>query len=168
MAQETESTETENATGNQGITKAERDSAKRCPHYLGTSHAPLRDMFFKQAVRAICGPDERKDEDLSPVYEYFKQSQAENPLEAMLHMQMFALHVHAMTMMHDAQRVSSIDLREKYLATANRLTRTFSKSLEALGKYQRQGQQTIRVETVVVQEGGQAIVGNVTKTNNQP
>jgi hypothetical protein len=40
--------------------------------------------------------------------------------------------------------------------------RTFTTQLEALKKYRSVGDQTVRVEHVTVNEGGQAIVGNVT------
>jgi hypothetical protein len=44
----------------------------------------------------------------------------------------------------------------------NRLARTFAVQVEALKRYRSGGAQTIRVEHVTVNEGGQAIVGTVT------
>lgn len=41
------------------------------------------------------------------------------------------------------------------------LARTFASQMEALKRYRSGGQQTVRVERVTVNEGGQAIVGNV-------
>ncbi len=43
----------------------------------------------------------------------------------------------------------------------NKLARTFAAQLEALKKYRSTGEQSIRVQHVTVNEGGQAIVGNV-------
>ena len=48
------------------------------------------------------------------------------------------------------------------LNQANRLSRTFAAMLEALNRHRgKSGQQTVRVEHVTVNEGGQAIVGAV-------
>ena len=43
----------------------------------------------------------------------------------------------------------------------NKLARTFTTQVEALKRYRSRGQQTITVEHVTVNAGGQAIVGNV-------
>ena len=43
----------------------------------------------------------------------------------------------------------------------NKLARTFASQVEALKRYRSAGEQTVRVEHVTVNEGGQAIVGNV-------
>ncbi|MCP4385048.1 MAG: hypothetical protein GY798_27155 [Hyphomicrobiales bacterium] len=43
----------------------------------------------------------------------------------------------------------------------NKLARTFTTQVEALKRYRTGGKQTVRVERVTVNEGGQAIVGNV-------
>lgn len=44
----------------------------------------------------------------------------------------------------------------------NKLARTFTTQLEALKRYRSKGDQTVRVEHVTVNEGGQAIVGSIT------
>jgi hypothetical protein len=43
----------------------------------------------------------------------------------------------------------------------NKLARTFAAQVEALKGYRSRGEQTVRVENVTVNEGGQAIVGSV-------
>ena len=43
-----------------------------------------------------------------------------------------------------------------------RLSRTYIAQIDALKKYRSKAQQTVRVERVTVNEGGQAIVGDVT------
>ncbi len=48
------------------------------------------------------------------------------------------------------------------LSQANRLSRTFAALAEALNRHRgKSGQQTVRVEHVTVNDGGQAIVGAV-------
>ena len=43
----------------------------------------------------------------------------------------------------------------------NKLARTFTTQMDTLKRYRAKAQQTVRVERVTVNEGGQAIVGNV-------
>jgi hypothetical protein len=65
--------------------------------------------------------------------------------------------------------------REQNLRFADRLSKTYAQQLDALKRYRRKADQTVRIERVVVNDGGQAIVGNVTrgggdetKTEKQP
>ena len=84
-----------------------------------------------------------------------------DPLEAMLLSQMTATHV-AMTML--SKRTIDADspqLREGYERSMTRLSRTFIAQMDAFKKYRAKAQQTVRVERVTVNEGGQAIVGSV-------
>ena len=48
-----------------------------------------------------------------------------------------------------------------YEQMLNKLARTFATQVETLRRYRTGGQQNVRVEHVTVNEGGQAIVGNV-------
>jgi hypothetical protein len=45
----------------------------------------------------------------------------------------------------------------------NKLARTFASQIEALKKYRSGGEQTIKVQHVTVNDGGKAIVGNVSQ-----
>jgi hypothetical protein len=49
----------------------------------------------------------------------------------------------------------------------NKLARTFAAQVETLKRY-RGGEQTMRVESVTVNDGGQAIVGNVSGQKTDP
>ena len=53
--------------------------------------------------------------------------------------------------------------RREALAQANKLSRTYATLLEALNRHRGKGQQKVTVEHVTVNQGGQAIVGNVTQ-----
>jgi len=50
---------------------------------------------------------------------------------------------------------------EMNVSRATRLMRTFTSQVEALQKYRNKGKQTIQVQHVNVQSGGQAIVGAI-------
>ena len=83
-------------------------------------------------------------------------------LEGMLAIQMVGIHNMAMEMMSRAmisdQTVDGVNFN---VNRVNKLTRTFVAQMEALDKHRGKGQQKITVEHVTVNEGGQAIVGNV-------
>jgi hypothetical protein len=76
-----------------------------------------------------------------------------------------------MTALHDAAmhcfRIAAIpnqtpEGRQRNLNLAQKLTRNYALHLETLDRRRGRGQQTVRVEHVTVNAGGQAIVGNVT------
>jgi hypothetical protein len=53
------------------------------------------------------------------------------------------------------------ETREAFERSMTRLSRTFLAQMDQLKKYRSTAQQVVRVERVVVNEGGQAIVGDV-------
>ena len=57
----------------------------------------------------------------------------------------------------------TIENRQVNLSAASKLSRTYVALLEGLSRHRGKGQQTVRVEHVTVQAGGQAIVGAVTQ-----
>lgn len=84
-----------------------------------------------------------------------------DPVEGMLASQMVAVHSFAMETMRRALNAERIPAFESYTREANRLMRTFSTQVETLKRYRAKASQTVRVERVYVNEGGQAIVGDV-------
>jgi hypothetical protein len=82
-------------------------------------------------------------------------------LEAMLAAQMVATHYAAMTVLRRLKGCKTIMQQDSAGNLANKLLRTYAAQLEALARYRGKGQQTVRVEHVTVQAGGQAIVGAV-------
>ena len=58
-------------------------------------------------------------------------------------------------------RVETIQQQESATNAFNKLARTFAVQLEALKRYRSTGEQTIKVQHVTINEGGQAIVGTV-------
>jgi len=66
-----------------------------------------------------------------------------------------------MTFARRLNHVDNIPQQDSAERAFNKLARTFASQLEALKRYRSAGEQTVRVEHVTVNEGGQAIVGNV-------
>jgi hypothetical protein len=85
-----------------------------------------------------------------------------DPVESMLAAQMVSCHTQIMRLL---EKVSSKDLTaelvDKYLRLADRLTRTYARQMEVLSTYRRKGKQKMIVEHITVNNGGQAIVGNI-------
>lgn len=117
-----------------------------------------RDLLYKIAGASLPKKD-RDEKSVQALKSYFEALGPEDPVEGMVYGQLYALNAHALELMNDANKTISVDAKDQYLKMANRLLKTFNASLEALGRYKRQGKQTVRVEKVVVGDGGQAIVG---------
>lgn len=83
-------------------------------------------------------------------------------LEGMLASQMVAVHNMAMTCarrsMANDQRTEMVD---RNINRVTKLMRTFTAQMEALQKYRSKGQQKITVQHVQVNQGGQAVIGDI-------
>jgi hypothetical protein len=82
-------------------------------------------------------------------------------VEAMLAAQMASVHMSTMTFARRLAHVENIPQQDSAERAFNKLARTFAAQVEALKRYRTGGEQPVRVEHVTVNEGGQAIVGNV-------
>ena len=88
-------------------------------------------------------------------------------LEAMLATQMAAVHLATMTLARRLAEVggapSSAPERDSLSSAFNKCARTFASQLEALKRHRAGGEQKVTMQHVSVNEGGQAIVGNVSQ-----
>ncbi len=82
-------------------------------------------------------------------------------VEAMLAAQMATVHMATMTFARRLAHVDNIAQQDSAERAFNKLARTFTTQIEALKRYRTGGEQKVTVEHVTVNEGGQAIVGNV-------
>lgn len=85
----------------------------------------------------------------------------EDQLEAMLAAQMAAIHNATMVFARRLAHVDNIAQQDSAERAFNKLARTFTMQLEALKRYRSSGQQVV-VKHVTVNDGGQAVVGNIT------
>ncbi len=111
------------------------------------------------------GTNENRD---TPDHNRFAFTQAvvqgiepKDQIEAMLACQMAAVHVCTTQASRRYLLAEHAETRNNAERSLNRLTRTFTAQMETLKKYRNGGKQTVRVERVTVNEGGQAIVGTV-------
>lgn len=91
----------------------------------------------------------------------FAETEPRDAIEAMLISQMTATYVAMTTLSERMTYQNSTDIRESLERSITRLSRTYLAQMDALKKYRAKAQQTVRVERVNVESGGQAIVGDV-------
>jgi hypothetical protein len=84
-------------------------------------------------------------------------------VESMLAAQMAAVHMATMTFARRIAHVENIPQQDSAERAFNKLARTFTMQLEALKRYRTGGEQKVTVKHVTINEGGQAIVGNVSQ-----
>jgi hypothetical protein len=88
-------------------------------------------------------------------------------IEIMLAAQMAAIHEAIMTFTKRLAHVETIPQQDSAERALNKLARTFATQMEALQRYRTGGKQKVMVQQVSVNEGGQAIVGNVMQAQRQ-
>jgi len=113
---------------------------------------------------ADAGTRRRKldERELNFMLSVVKGAKPKDQIEAMLAAQMAAVHTATMTFARRLANVENIAQQDSAERAFNKLARTFATQVEALKRYRTGGQQKVTVEHVTVNEGGQAIVGNVT------
>ena len=84
-------------------------------------------------------------------------------IEAMLVAQMVSVHVMAMRCAYHLASAGDIARQDSAVRALGRLTRTFPAQMEALNRHRNNGAPAVTVQNVSVQDGGNAIVGNVTQ-----
>ena len=128
---------------------------------LGTTD----DRVFQGLLTQIVGLGEKdklySEEGANFVLGVIAGIEPQDEVEAMLATQMAVTHQATMMMARRLNHVETIPQQDSAERAFNKLTRTFASQTEALKKYRAKAQQTVRVERVTVNEGGQAIVGPV-------
>ena len=114
---------------------------------------------FYSAISALGASGKEKAQMVAAIY---SEIEPRDGIEAMLVGQMAATHVAMTTISARLSAASSYAVRESCERSMTRLSRTYLAQMDALKKYRAKAQQLVRVERVTVNEGGQAIVGDVT------
>jgi len=144
------------------VTLSEHDVLKRM---FGTEDDELAAALLGHCIKALkCneasdeypGNDERAFM-LSIVNELAPR----DAVERMIAVQMAATHVAAIRSARWLAHAERVEQVQTHYSGFNKLTRTFTAQMEALRKHRNWGKQTVTVQHVNVEGGGQAIVGNV-------
>ena len=132
----------------------------------GSQSDHWNNTLANQAVQALWMKNSdaaERDRQLSATVAGLAGIGPKDELEGMMAAQLLAAHNAAMECFRRAMiGDQTFEGRRENLNQANRLSRTWATLLEALNRHRGKGQQKVTVEHVTVNEGGQAIVGNVT------
>lgn len=85
----------------------------------------------------------------------------QDEIETMLATQMAVIHMATMSFARRLASAENLSQQDSAERAFNKLARTFAAQIEALKRYRTGGEQKIVVQHVTVEDGGQAIVGNV-------
>src|SRR5258707_11380168 len=121
------------------------------------------DGILRQLVRASVSGGSPDEVNLSFMISMVKSIKPRDSVEAMLVAQMVSVHVMAVRCAHHLANAEDIVRQDSAGRALGRLARTFPAQIEALNRYRNNGEPAIPVQHVSVQDGGNAIVGNVTQ-----
>ena len=132
---------------------------------VGTTDRAFAAGFICQVTNAT---GKKLDEDsmirLNFMLSVIRGIKPKDHVEAMLACQMAAVHESTMKFFRNlAESSDDLEYRDSAERTLNKLMRTFTTQMEALKRYRSGVQQTVNVQHVNVNDGGQAIVGNISQ-----
>jgi hypothetical protein len=129
---------------------------------LGTSEPDFFFGILTQLAKAASGVASVVERTLNFMVSVIKGVEPKDQLEIMLAAQIAAVHMLTMDFARKLNNVDNIPQQDSAERAFNKLARTFAAQVEALKRYRSSGEQKFTVEHVTVNEGGKAIVGNVT------
>jgi len=128
---------------------------------VGTKDPAFFELLLMQLVDAGSQGGKLNERGLNFMLSVVKGVEPRDQLEAMLAAQMAAVHIQTMSFARRLANVDTIQQQDSAERAFNKLARTYTTQMEAFKRYRTGGQQTVTVEHVTVNAGGQAIVGNV-------
>ncbi len=140
------------------------DSGLKKPYctLLDTNLRPYVFTLINQSIRAYPRVGDLKSKDIcDPIISMLLGIEPMDTIETMLAAQLVSVHNLCMEQISLAAHSTQIDAVESFTNCATKLSRTFITQIEALDKRRGRGGQKMTVEHVHVNEGGQAVIGNV-------
>jgi hypothetical protein len=130
---------------------------------LGVADRDAMHGILRQLVKASVNGQRPDEVNLAFMISMVKSIKPRDSVEAMLVAQMVSVHVMAMRCAHQLANAQDVAQQDSAGRALGRLARTFPAQIEALNRYRSHGEPAITVQNVSVQDGGKAIVGNVTQ-----
>jgi len=130
---------------------------------LGVSDRDAMYGILRQLVKASVSGRKPDAVNLAFMISMVESIKPRDSIEAMLAAQMVAVHVMTMRCAHQLGRAEDPAQQETAGRALGKLARTFPAQIEALNRYRNNGEPAVTVQNVSVQDGGKAIVGNVTQ-----
>ncbi|MGM0583466.1 MAG: hypothetical protein ACQEUZ_02285 [Pseudomonadota bacterium] len=130
---------------------------------LGSRELAFLEPFLTQLINAVSKGGEADEAAANFLLAVVKDAEPRDQMEAMLAAQMGAVH---MAMMQASRRLQNADLLPQHdsaLKAMDKLARTYAQQMEALKRYRTGGEQKVTVQHVTVNDGGQAVVGDVNR-----
>ncbi|RXH03007.1 hypothetical protein [Bradyrhizobium zhanjiangense] len=122
--------------------------------------------ILQQLLKASVIEQKPNEANLAFMISMMKSIAPRDSVEAMLVAQMVSVHVAAMRSACRLAFTDHLQQQEGVTRALTRLARTFAAQIEALSRHRSNGERAITVQNVSVQDGGSAIVGNVTQHAN--
>lgn len=104
----------------------------------------------------------RQDYNTNVIYQSLSDCEPKDAIEAKLCAQSTTLYAQGMQYLSRAEKADMLHQADFYMKSAIKLLRLHNETVEALSRYRRKGEQKVVVQHVNVNDGGKAIVGNVT------
>ncbi len=129
---------------------------------FGTSDGNATAALVKQLISPAVLSGNTTEQEVNAKIEMVRDIQPRDSIEAALAVQMINVHGVTIEMMKRAMlEEQSVDGVSNNVNRVTKMSRLFIAQMEALQRYRSKGQQTIQVQHVNVENGGQAVVGNV-------
>ncbi|WP_338691627.1 hypothetical protein V5279_35375 [Bradyrhizobium sp. 26S5] len=130
---------------------------------LGAADRDAMEGILRQLVKASVNGGSPDEVNLAFMISMVKSIRPRDSGEAMLVAQMVSVHVMAMRCAHHLAHADDLAQHDSAARALGRLARTFPAQIDALNRYRSHGEPAITVQNVKVEDGGKAIVGNVTQ-----
>lgn len=148
------------AHADEGALEARTGAEGELQALLGMKTPDAADGVFRSALEALGASVSDKAQLVAAM---FAEIEPRDGIEAMLATQMTATHVAMTVAANKMSNAAMASVRESHERSMTRLCRTYLAQMDALKKHRAKAQQIVRVERVTVNEGGQAIVGDVVR-----
>ncbi|WP_256806524.1 MULTISPECIES: hypothetical protein [unclassified Bradyrhizobium] len=133
---------------------------------LGAADRDALHGIVKQLVKASAIGQKPDEANLAFMVSMIRSIAPKDSIEAMLVSQMVSVHMATMRCACRLAITDNLPQQESVTRALTRLTRTFAAQVEALSRHRNSDERTITVRNLSVQDGGRAIVGNVTQHAN--
>ncbi|MCC8964407.1 hypothetical protein H8A95_19315 [Bradyrhizobium sp. Pear76] len=130
---------------------------------LGVPDREAMDGILRQLIKASVSGGSPDQVNLAFMLSMVRSIGPRDSIEAMLVAQMVSVHVMAMRCAHHLAHAKDLAQHDSAARALGRLAHTFPAQIEALNRYRSRGEPAITVQNVKVEDGGKAIVGNVTQ-----
>ena len=150
-------------TDEDGVLKVQQKGDDALQKVFGSQSPALNEGLFLQCFAGLTeqefaeGGEDRRGFMTAVVREIAPR----DAIEQMLAVQMATAHVALIRQGKRMARADQLPQFEAHERAFNKLARTFTTQMEALRKHRNGGKQTVTVQHVNVEDGGQAIVGTV-------